>query len=134
MPLESSPVGPQALVRHESDIAGVHFDGARLVVLVASESTGAGRFRGFRVTFSHPSGFRVLDESNLARYWASPGFVPGYHVLCISQGGWAEEESQLQGFEESNRREWLIATGNRCVSVLSHAEPKIEEGEYEDAA
>lgn len=52
------------------------------------------------------------------------GLVHGFHVLEVSAGGWSDEEDQLQGFTTS-RREWLVVTGNGCVSVFAHAEPQV---------
>jgi len=76
------------------------------------------------VVFPDASAFRYLDEMDLARYWGSDGFVHGFHVLKVSAGGWSDEEDQLQGFTTS-RREWLVVTGNGCVSVFAHAEPQV---------
>lgn len=76
----------------------------------------------------------MLDEADFARYWVSPGFRHGHHVLYVVGGGWRAEESTLQGLPRSEGNEWLIVTGNRCVSVLSSEEPQVVEGEFDDAA
>jgi len=133
MPLETSPSSPAQEVHWGSDIASVRFDGRRLVVLVARERLDDRRYRGLQVTFESPTGFRFLDELDFARYWSSAGFVRGHHVLAVSAGGWAEEETQLQGYER-DRKEWLVVTGNGCLNVFSNEAPKTSEGEFEDQA
>ncbi|MDF3822612.1 hypothetical protein P3G55_22110 [Leptospira sp. 96542] len=134
MQLETQPFDASTTIDHGSDIAEVHFVGGHLEVVVASSSIGEGRFKGLRITFPKASGFRMLDEGDLARYWASPGFRPGHHVLSVVSGGWRAEESTLQGFARNEGDEWLIVTGNRCLSVVSSNAPQVLQGEFDDAA
>ena len=134
MQLETQPFDAPTTVDHGSDIAEVHFVGGRLEVLVASSFAGKGRFTGLRITFAEACDFRMLDEADLARYWGSPGFQRGHYILSVVGGGWRAEESALQGFPRNESNEWLIVTGNRCVSVLSSEAPQVVEGEFDDAA
>jgi hypothetical protein len=125
----TSPVGVSPL----SDVMQMRFNGAQLFILVARERAGEGRLRGLEITFTDTRAFRVIDELNLYRYTQSPGFHFGHHVLSVARGGWGSEESELQGIEgryEGN--EWLIVTGNLCVSVFSHADPLVVETEFDD--
>jgi hypothetical protein len=133
MQLETCPFDVPMTVDHASDLAEVHFVGGRLEVLVASSLAGEGRFNGLRITFAETRGFRMLDEADLARYWGSSGFQRGHHVLCVTGGGWRAEEAMLQGFPHNEGDEWLIVTGNRCVSVLSSDAPQVVEDEFDDA-
>jgi len=134
MQLETQPFDAPTAVDHGSDIAEVHFVGGRLEILVASSSAGEGRFNGLRITFPMACEFRMLNEADLARYWGSPGFRRGHHVLSVASGGWRAEESSLQGFQSMRGNEWLIVTGNRCLSVLSSDAPQVVKGEFDDAA
>ena len=134
MQLETQPFDTPTTVDHGSDIAEVHFIGGRLEILVASSPAGEQRFNGLRISFPKACEFRMLDEANLARYWESPGFRRGHHVLSVTSGGWRAEESSLQGFQPSHGNEWLIVTGNRCISVLSPDAPQLVEGVFDDAA
>ena len=133
MPLETSPPSPSQEVHWGSDIASVRFDGRGLKVIVARVPLEEGQFQGLEVFFRSASGFRFLDELDLARYWISPGFLSGHHVLSVNTGGWGSEENELQGFE-SSRTEWLVVTGNGCLSVFAQEPPTIREGEFEDEA
>lgn len=132
--IETQPFDTRATVDHVSDVAEVHFAAGRLDILVASSPAGEERFNGLRGAFPEACGFRVLDEADLARYWASPGFRHGHHVLSVVSGGWRTEESTLQGLLRNEGNEWLIVTGNRCVSVLSSDAPQVVAAEFDDAA
>ncbi|MCX2865486.1 hypothetical protein OOZ63_27050 [Paucibacter sp. PLA-PC-4] len=133
MPLEVTAIGPALSVSNESDIASVRYDGSGLSVVVARTPLDGNRFLGLRITFQRVHGFRLLDESDLAAYWAAPGFVRGHHVLAVTSGGWSAEEDLRQG-HKLRRCEWLVATGNGCLSLFASEDPKIEEGEYDPEA
>lgn len=122
MRLETLPFGPPLDVHHSSDIESLTFSAKRLVVRVARELTSDGKVLGLELTFDDAFAFRYLDEADLARYWGSEGFVRGYPVLEVVRGGWSDEEAVLQGFEQRNR-EWLVVTGNGCVSVFATTDP-----------
>jgi len=109
-----------------SDIESVHFSSHGLVVKIAREIEATAQVRGLEVVFSDASALRYLDELDLARYWASDDFIRGCHVLEVVEGGWSDEENALQGFS-TNRREWLLVTGNGCISVFAKSAPKINE-------
>ena len=118
---------PSVGVTPYSDLESVEFRDGALVVAIACTVNGDRTVRtvnGLRVTFTQVAGFRVLDELDLARYVASGGFPFGSHVLEVCDGGWSAEENALQMFD-MNRREWLVVTGNWCVSVFSGTPPEI---------
>lgn len=131
MPLETSAYGQGLNVPNESDIASLNYNGRVLVLVVARERLNAKQFTGLRISFSYASGFRMLDESDLAEYWIAPGFLRGYHVLAIDSGGWGDEENDRKGYK-SWQREWLVVTGNRCVSVFANEAPVIKEDTFDD--
>jgi len=89
--------------------------------------------KGVDVSFVDASAFRYLDELDLARYWNSESFVRGYPILEVLAGGWCDEEATLQQYKNS-RREWLIVTGNGCISVFASTNPTVREVEWKGDA
>ncbi|WP_198089028.1 hypothetical protein [Variovorax sp. E3] len=128
MQLKAKPFSERRPVRWGSDVASLNFNDAGLLVRVACDMVDD-TVQGFDVVFRHASGFRLLDEVDLARYWTSAHFPSGFHVLEVQEGGWLDEESQLQGYV-SLRREWLIVTGHACVSVFCSVDPVVEEASW----
>jgi hypothetical protein len=126
MRLRTRPVSAAQEVHWGSDVSSLSFDARGLVVVVAREPLPTGQVKGLRISFPGASALRYLDESELTRYWTSEQFTHGHHVLEVERGGWLDEECQLEGYEFS-RREWLIVTGNGCVSVFSSTEPQVDE-------
>lgn len=125
MQLTSLAFSAREEVHWGSDIESVHFDADGLIVVIAREHVSDGGIQGLQVKFEKAAGFRYLDELEIARYWTSEGFISGHHVLEILEGGWSEEESAIQGYV-TQRREWLVVTGNGCISIFSRFEPVIE--------
>ncbi len=129
MRLVTQPFGQPLEVHPNSDIESLSYSSKGVLVRVARGFSAAGQIRGLDVSFSDATAFRYLDEADLARYWGSVGFVRGYPVLEVLEGGWSDEEAVLRGYE-SRRREWLVVTGNGCVSVLAESPPVLEEAEW----
>ena len=128
MQLKAKPFGEQQPVHWGSDVASLNFNDAGLFIRVACDLVGD-TVQGLDVVFRHASAFRLLDELDLARYWTSAHFPRGFHVLEVEEGGWLDEESQLQGYVNP-RREWLIVTGNKCVSVFCSKAPIVEDASW----
>jgi len=126
MRLRTAPFTPIVGLHSGSDVESVSFDGAGLVINVAREINESDQVKGIEIVFAKASSFRYLDESDLARYWVSDGFQRGSLVLEVLEGGWSDEESQLQGYD-SQRREWLVVTGNGCVSVFCSVAPEVRD-------
>jgi hypothetical protein len=126
MHLKATPFSSPQEVAFTSDIPKVIFDEGKLLVTVARALDDVGNVTGIEVVFTESTAFRFLDELDLARYWISNDRPKGFHVLEVQSGGWADEESQLQGYDRP-RREWLVVSGNGCVSVFSANEPSIQE-------
>jgi hypothetical protein len=133
MHLKAISFGPAQETSQSSDIAKLTFEDGRLAVTVAKALDGKGNVLGTEVVFAYASAFRLLDECDLARYWVSKDYPRKGHICEVRAGGWADEESQLQGVAWP-RREWLIATGNGCVSVFSQHEPEVHERSWPFAA
>ncbi|MBB5609536.1 MULTISPECIES: hypothetical protein [unclassified Janthinobacterium] len=117
---------PENSIPENSDIESLNYTHGGLVIVLACSQSEARHVTGIQLSFCSVSGFRLLDEAELARYWISNDFPRGSHLLEVIDGGWAAEESVLQGYERP-RREWLVITGNACVSVLCAVEPEVAE-------
>jgi len=133
MRLRTVPFGEPAEVHWGSDIASLDFSSQGLSVRIAREVSIDRVVKGVDVSFVDASAFRYLDELDLARYWNSEGFVRGYPILEVLAGGWCDEEGTLQQYKNS-RREWLIVTGNGCVSVFASTNPTVREVEWKGDA
>lgn len=108
-----------------SDIESLQYLDGAVVVVIACSIDQARHVHGLKVTFLRVTGFRLLDELDLARYWISPDFIRGSHVLEVEDDGWSAEESRLQTFD-TVRREWLVVSCNACASVFCANAPQIE--------
>jgi hypothetical protein len=133
MPLRAVPFGAESEVHWGSDISTLSFSEARLEIYVSREVGVNGEVSGLKIAFFQATAFRYLDELDLARYWSSEHFPRGFHVLEVLEGGWLEEETQLQGFA-NHRREWLVVTGNACVSVFSSTDPQVQNASWQRGA
>ena len=135
MAIETRPFASTHIVHFGSDVESLHYVDGNLTIVLACLRDEEGIVQGLKVNFSRPTGFRLLDELDLARYWISDGFSRGSHVLEVKSGGWSAEEDVLQSFE-TERREWLVVTGNACVSVFCSLEPEFADisWRYDDQA
>jgi hypothetical protein len=124
MTLKAFAYLPANGVEPYSDIESCRYEDGALVVVLACSLDEHRNVKGISLKFSNVTGFRLLDELDLARYWLSNDFARGSYLLEVTGGGWATEETELQGCN-SPRREWLAVTGNACLSVFSTADPKI---------
>ena len=125
-----SPVG---VVPFSSDVESVDYRDGALVVVLACAMDPDQTVHGLRVTFKDVTGFRLLDEFDLARYWLSEGFPRGSQVMEVTASGWSAEEDAMQGLEKK-RREWLVASGNASVSVFCATEPTLVGTMWKSAA
>lgn len=126
MSLKARAFDPEGGIEYPSDIESLEYSDDNVKVVVACSLNDVGNVNGIEVIFSEVTGFRLLDELDLARYWLSKDFPRGCHVLEVNREGWSDEENKLQGFE-TKRREWLIVTGNACVNVFCESEPKMKD-------
>jgi len=133
MQIETKPFAPTNGVRFESDVESLCYLEGNLDVILACSKSKEGIIQGLKVHFVRPSGFRFLDEVDLARYWMSKSFARGSHVLEVKAGGWSAEEDVLQSFE-TKRREWLVVSGNACVSVFCLLEPELKDISWKEGS
>lgn len=131
MQIETRPFAPKNGVHFGSDVESLSYLDGNLDVILACSRSDEGIIHGLKVHFRQPSGFRLLDELDLARYWMSKSFASGSYVLKVKDGGWSAEEDMLQSFE-TERREWLIVSGNACVSVFCSREPELTDISWND--
>ncbi|MDO5654436.1 MAG: hypothetical protein Q4G39_10100 [Brachymonas sp.] len=125
--LRTLPYGKPAEIHAASDVEHLNFSAQVLDIRIACARKEKGSIQGLDISFSEASAFRCLDESDLARYWRSEGFVRSYPVL---EGGWCDEEAALQGYK-NHRREWLVITGNTCVNIFAATNPTIAAADWE---
>jgi len=124
MRIETQPFAPTNGVDFGSDVESLNYLDGNLDIILACSQNEEGIIQGLKVHFMQPSGFRLVDEMDLARYWISRSFIRGSHVLEVKNGGWSAEEDVLQSFK-AERREWLVVSGNACVSVFCSREPEL---------
>jgi len=105
----------------------------RLVVVGTSDSIEG---RRFVYRFDSFRGFLVLDEADLITIWESPHYVPNASILYeVVQGSMFETFSQRPGVlsismpQETldSMHEYLLATDDDCILVLSARPPHVEE-------
>jgi hypothetical protein len=125
MAVETRPFSPTNGVHWGSDVESLQYLDGNLTITIACSGED-GIIQGLQVKFWKPTGFRLLDELSLARYWVSGEFSRGSHVLEVKNGGWSMEEDVLQSFE-TERREWLVVSGNACVSVFCLQDPELQD-------
>ena len=110
-------------------------DSLRVVIDGASDSIHARRF-AYRFDTSSLRGFVVLDEGDLITIWESSHYVPNGSILYeVKRGSIFETLSVRPGLlsvsmpQESldTLHEYLIATDDDCILVLSACPPLIEE-------
>lgn len=133
MQLETRPFTPPNGVNFASDVESLRYLDGSLDIVLACSQDGDGMIRGLKVHFVQPTGFRLLDELDLARYWIFESFVRGSHILEVKNGGWSVEEDVLQSFE-TQRREWLVVSGNACVSVFCLRDPELTDISWENGS
>lgn len=128
MPFRAKPFGQGQPVHWASDVDSLTFNEAGLFIRIGSHVVDD-NVQGFDVIFHDASAFRLLDEVDLAQYWVSAHFPRNFHVIEVEEGGWLDEESLLRGYVNP-RREWLVVTGNTCVSVFCSTDPSVESASW----
>jgi hypothetical protein len=110
-------------------------DSLRLVIAGISGSIDGRRFE-YRFDSSFLRGFVVLDEGDLITFWESPHYVPNTSILYeVVQGSLYKYFSQRSGilsvsmpYESLDTlHEYLVATDDDCILVLSTLPPHINE-------
>jgi len=100
-------------------------DGASIDVL--SRKSG----QTCNVVFEHVVGFRTLDELDIASMWteADKADLSSTWLFQVDRGGWFDLESTRLDFyaqhEPKRPSEFLVVGYQACVSILSHAMPRL---------
>lgn len=82
----------------------------------------------FTVYFEVVAGFRMLDERDLTDIWSDSDFDPKASVYRVVSGGWLGLEKSRPSFLSDfmgDVTEYLITSGNECVSVLAETKPEF---------
>ncbi|MEJ5149543.1 hypothetical protein [Comamonas sp. MYb396] len=124
MRLTTLPYGKPREIHPNSDVESLRFSSQGLSLRLALGLGPQDMVDGLDISFADVSAFRYLDELHLQRYWSLNGLVRGYPVLEVQQGGWLDEEVALQQ-RHFHQREWLVVTGNGCVSVFAASAPEV---------
>ena len=86
----------------------------------------------FTVCFEIVAGFRMLDERDLTDVWSDANYDPNASVYRVVSGGWLGLEKTRPSFLSQfmgEVTEYLITSGNECISVLAESEPEFSKGE-----
>ena len=127
--VESEVLGPKYWSgKFEHDIESVFLEQDRLIVLVNTKNE-AGEDAALKVSFEWIVAFRFMDEANMTYYANLPLITSTFHVYKILSGGWSNGEVRQQGILDASAgvySEYLVATNNGCIQILSGDTPKID--------
>ena len=105
------------------ELANVLFDQWNLTISLRKYSQGD-VIGMAQVIFPAVGGFRCLDEGDLLQY-PFPKTVTEQYVALVESGGWVSQERAFGNIVSSGEYgEYVVATLNECVCVLSHDEPR----------
>lgn len=129
--VKAQPVGAEyglTVEKSISDIYELHMS-AGLRVIVETNPRGSLERLWLEYYFPHPRGFRMLDESDMLRWWGNKVLQSGHHLYEITGGGWLAKEVDfdLTKLESPATKEWLIKTNNRSLSVVAQEAPLVRE-------
>lgn len=128
---KARPFLPIEGVELNSDISSVTLNDQGELVVVLGCSRCGNTTSGLRISFPAPvEGFRLLDELALHRYVRSEEFPHGSHLIEVLDGGWLSEECDLQDLE-LEMREWMVVSGNGCLSVFCPGVPQCSKINWE---
>jgi hypothetical protein len=82
--------------------------------------------RPIQLIFDDVRGLRVLDEGDLLEFWDKYHTGNGW-LWEVQSGGWFDLERRRSTFvmAASGVREFLVVTGDFCVSVFSRLPPEL---------
>jgi len=82
--------------------------------------------RQVKLIFEDLRGFRALDEGDLLEFWDKYHSGNGW-LWEVQSGGWLDLERHRETFITTHFdvREFLVVTGDFCVSVFSRLTPQI---------
>ena len=107
------------------ELAALNYD--QWIVTVALRAYAAGDVVGMvHLTFTAVAGFRCLDEGDMLSFpW--PENATRWYVHRLSGSGWLNQEQSLGNttMGDDTWDEYLVATGNECVSIIAQCDPVI---------
>ncbi|WP_223789624.1 hypothetical protein [Marinicella meishanensis] len=75
--------------------------------------------------------FQYLNENDCLSYWAGNNFKTNHIIYQIESGGWRDRVKNhymhILNTDQSNQSEWLIATCEDCIGVISSSPPMVRE-------
>jgi hypothetical protein len=109
------------------ELATAHFDQWNLTVSLRMyrDSKVVGMTQ---ITFVNVQGFRYLDEGDMLTF-PFPKDATRHFLHEINSGGWRDQETAFGNsvsFDDAS--EYLVATQNECLSVLSNEPPVLIHG------
>ena len=130
MPLELLPA-TDLLRGKQSCVCDVQWNAAGLSIYLEIYTHDSEECANYEVRFEHDRGFFVLDDADLPSWLRFPALASGHLLYEVAAGGWLRlQPDQSLAVASAQCREWLVATGNECVSVFSASMPSIRRLEH----
>ena len=107
------------------EIASINFDQWILTIAVRLYRKGDQKVMGMtHVIFRDAVGFRLLDENEMLNFpWTRLHGSKSF-VNVVESDGWLELEWKAGNFAHTqNMKEYIVATGNECVSIIARDKP-----------
>ena len=106
------------------EIASVNFDLWILTVALIAYNHDQSVCGIIHVVFKKVGGFRLLDEGDMLMYPFPEGCTRKY-VQEIPENYWMKQEMGFGNIVHNSSKEYLIATENECLCVISSEEPTV---------
>lgn len=120
----SYPTAIEPAVSH-IELASLHFDQWHLTISLRRYEADA-VIGMATLTFPWVAGFRYLDESDMLNY-PFPENSSKHYVHEIDSGGWLDvERASGNSVSFDQAKEYLVATENECVCVITDTEPVLQ--------
>ncbi|MEZ9198826.1 hypothetical protein [Shewanella sp. 10N.286.54.B9] len=113
--------------RFEHDVCSAKFSQDGLVIILSTKNEN-GIDANLEISFEWVTAFRFMDESDMQYYSVLSCLSLNFHVFKILSGGWSNGETRQKGILDASAGvypEYLIATNNGCIQVLSGVNPNI---------
>jgi hypothetical protein len=112
----------------ESCLFDLRASDAGLVLAVETFPAGSATSVEVEIVFQTQRGFFVLNDPD-GPDWVNPATVESGHLVYeVRAGGWLSgRPSGAFAVAGVQCKEWLVVTGNECVSVFSGEEPGMRE-------
>ena len=110
---------------HSPALAGLNYVAKTNKLVIYYHSDGKQDI-DYEIVFDNPRGFKMLDEGDMCNYWEDAKMINNW-LFEIESGGWLDTEDAAGGFSSKalGFKEFLVASSDDCVSVISNCEPEI---------